>query len=413
MKILWICNVWPEATSSAAGVRTAQLIQASIDAGYKVSACSPCQSNEFQEKLTKIGVSTERILPNDSKFDSYIQELSPDIVIFDRFMIEEQFSWRVRNALPNALRVLETSDLHSIRRTRQLIVETGESLNFLNEKLKNSDDAFREFASIYRSDLTLITSDFELELLVKEFQIPANQLFLSRLFYSVNPIIKKFSERSNFVAIGNFNHPPNADSFKVLKRDVWPKIKVAFKRREIKAPEIHIYGAYPSAEFLNLSNPADGFYVKGWIEDSKESLSNYKLNLAPLRFGAGVKGKVLDGWSVGTPCIGTSIAAEGMCGELPFGGAICDSWDEFAESTASLYCDESNWIKAQALGFDIINTHYQLAKNSEQFIGALNESLRIKDEVRSQNFIGSLLWHQSLRSTEYFSRWIEEKNKNK
>lgn len=412
MKLLWICNVWPEPTSSAAGVRTYQLIKSCMDAGFEVQASSGCQSNQFEVELNNLGIKTIKLLPNDSSFDEYLKKFNPEVVVFDRFMIEEQFSWRVKNCAPNALRVLDTCDLHSLRRIRKKLVESGKSLSDFSSDIFDFEDAYREIASIFRSDLSLITSDFEMNLLETHFQIPKNLLFLSRLFYLKKDYISPFENRFNFVTIGNFNHPPNTDSFKVLKNILWDKIRLEFKRRDLSIPELHIYGAYPSAEFLNLNSPSEGFYVKGWTENSLETLSNYRINLAPLRYGAGVKGKILDGWCAGTPCIGTKVAAEGMIGDLLFGGYIKDSWDEFAVACADLYLDKTAWIKAQNCGFEIIDRLYNPIKNSEKFIKAILESRENLKTTRHNNFFGSILWHQSMRSTEYFSKWIEEKNKS-
>ena len=416
MKILWICFVWPEPTSSAAGYRTLQLIEACLGAGYGVDACSPCQSNVFQRQLEDMGVRTAIFPPNDSAFDSYIKTLNPDVVFFDRFIIEEQFSWRVKENCPQTARILDTCDLHSLRRIRQKKIEKEDRSIELSDRDLQSDDALREIASIYRSDLSLIISDAEMDLLVHRYNIMPQLLELCRFFYpspyTDSNVRKTFEQRANFIAIGNFNHPPNRDSVHQLHGKIWPNIRNRLKKSGIADVELHIYGAYPTTEFLNLDNANTGFRVKGWADDVRQTFEQYRVNLAPLRFGAGIKGKISDGWFVGTPCIATSIAAEGMQGGLQFGGVVEDLFELFAEKAASLYCNSAEWQEAQKNGYEIISGIFDGRINRQRFLRILEIVVEDKTILRERNFIGAMLWHHQLRSTEFFSRWIEAKNHN-
>ncbi len=410
MKILWIAFVWPEPQSSAAGFRTLQLLEACRKSGFELRISSGCQSNSHRKNLQSQGFQTEIFEPNDNNFDAYIKEYQPDIVVFDRFMVEEQFSWRVREHCPNALRVLDTIDLASLRRIRQKKVEKNENpLNLSDEDLQ-SDDALRELSAIFRSDLSLIISDAEMALLENHYKVPSHLLRLCRFFYEPARLGPNFSERRNFVTIGNFNHAPNSDSYRLLQKDLWPKIKTRLKNQGVEGVELHIYGAYPSKELMSLDNADTGFRVKGWAKDSKETLSNYRLSLAPLRFGAGIKGKVSDSWSVGTPCVGTSIAAEGMHESLNFGGIVCDDLDSFADAAVSLYMKESEWKSGRENGTQIIDKIFNADSNSAKFISTIELLVRDGHRNRAKNLVGAMLWYHKNRSTEYFSRWIESKN---
>ena len=414
MKVLWIALVWPEVTSSAAGFRTLQLIEALKSAGYEVEVCSPCKANIYQEKLESLGIQTASYKPNDSKFDEYVKKLDPSIVVFDRFMAEEQFGWRVREQVPQALRVLDTIDLHSLRRARHKRIADFANLNdfALSEVDLETSDAIRELSSIFRSDLSLIISDKELLLLESYYKVSAELLELSRFHYSVEPRQAEFENRKHFIAIGNFNHEPNADSYRLLHKYLWPQIKDRLAEEGFTGAELHIYGAYPTKEFLELDNPKTGFRIKGWTKDALETLSQYRVNLAPLRFGAGIKGKVSDGWAVGTPCVGTEFAQEGMCEEFLFGGAIAENKGDFAQKAAKLYCDKALWISARDNGLAIIKALYNKEKSSETFLASIRKALVEREDRRLRNFVGLMLWHHQHRSTEFFSRWIEAKNQN-
>ena len=397
MRSLLITYVWPEPNASAAGARDMSLIEIFLKAGWEVTCLSPSKENAFSEKIRAQGVATVSMGPNDSRFDEFISQLKPDFVLFDRFVTEEQFGWRVHEHSPETIRVLDTQDLHFLRRARQRVLDGG-ALDLVN------DDSLREIASIYRSDLTLILSDFEINLLMNQFRVPEHLLALSRFCYPDPTPQPFFKERENFVMIGNFRHPPNADGVLWLKREIWPHIHDRLPRAQA-----HIYGAYPSREMMALTDAKIGFHVKGSAPDAIETLRSYRINLAPLRFGAGIKGKITDGWSAGTPVVSTPVGAEGMHGGLPWGGAIESEPRAFAERAISLYTDETLWSEARENGFRILKGLFHLDANSKKLIDDLLEARKNASKRRTENFIGAMLQHHFHKSTTYFSKWIELK----
>ena len=407
MKLLWIGTVWPEPDASAAGSRTMRLLQACQSTGYEVRFVSPCQENHHQTALEDLGIRTTRLQANDSAFDSFISDYQPDIVCFDRFMMEEQFSWRVREHVPEALRVLDTVDLHSLRRERQRSVTSGERL----PKNSLSDDTVREVAAIYRSDLSLIISRDETSLLTERFGIPAALLETIGFLYPSPLPFQPWESRSNVVFIGNGFHEPNLDAIRLLKRTLWKETRAALAARGVTNAELHIYGAYLPQEVMQFDNPREGFRVMGKATDVYETLRSYRCNLAPLRFGAGLKGKVSDGWMVGTPCVATPIAAEGMTLGERFGGLIVKDLEEYPRQVAALYTDQDAWNKAQESGREILSALFSQAQNTKALQERLNTLTQEKARHRERNIVGALLWYHGLRSTEYFSRWIECKNR--
>ena len=134
--------------------------------------------------------------------------------------------------------------------------------------------------------------------------------------------------------------------------------------------------------------------------------------LAPLRFGAGIKGKLSEAMICGTPSITTSIGAEGMCGNFPWNGFIEDNFSDFALKASLLYKSKSLWENAQVKGLEIINNLYDKEKLEEPFINKIFEIQQGLEDHRNQNFLGSLLQYQTLQATKYLSKWIEAKNKN-
>jgi len=405
MRVLVLSNVWVEPTSSAAGSRMLQLLQLFLEQGWTVTYASTASESSHAFDLPSHGIETVSIQINDVSFDAFAKEKQPNIVLFDRFMVEEQFGWRIAQQCPDALRILDTEDLHCLRKARQLAIR--ESRNFKERDLQ-SDVAKREIASIYRCDLTLMISLYETDLLQSFFKVPRKLLhYIPFLMESLSVEFSTYAERVHFVSIGNFLHPPNWDAVLVLKELIWPKI-----RKQLPEAQLHIYGAYPSEKVQQLHNEKEGFVVKGRVEDAKQVLSQARVLVAPLRFGAGLKGKFFDAMQTGTPSVTTAIGAEGISQDLEWCGAVEDDFINFAKACIQLYTDTTLWNIAQKNGTTILQQNFNKEQFERPFIDAI---LRLHKNIavhRTSNFTGQMLHHHLLQSTKYMSKWIEAKNAN-
>lgn len=408
LKLLILGKVWPEPESSAAGSRMMQLIDLFKSKNWDITFASAANESEFAVDLDEVEIKRVSIRINDSSFDCFVRELNPDVVLFDRFMTEEQFGWRVAEQCPEAVRVLDTEDLHCLRAGRQIAFKEGRA--FVEEDLLNQH-AIREIASIYRCDLSLIISEVEMDILTRVFKIDNSLIkYVPYMLESISDDKiqnwNTFEGRQNFVSIGNFLHEPNWDGVKYLKEEIWPKIHA-----KLPSAEMHIYGAYPSQKVLELNKPEMGFMIRSRADDARVVLSNARVLLAPLRFGAGLKGKFVEAMLNGTPSVTTNIGAEGISGEYDWSGFISDDPVELAEKAVELYSDESGWRKAQEACIAIINNRFQKTNFGCSLI---REILDLKIDLkkhRQDNFMGSLISHHSMASTKYMSKWIEEKNK--
>lgn len=411
-KLLVIGYVWPEPNSSAAGSRMMQLIHILQKQHYSITYASPAVKSDHMIDLEKLEIEQVSVELNNSSFDEFVKNLNPDIVLFDRFMMEEQFSWRVEKYCPHALRLLETVDLHCLRYARQQAAKKNKDA-FNPDNLEfNNDIALREVASILRCDLSLLISEYEIEVLKNIYHVNEELLlYLPFMYDDVNKnevILKKpsFSERKNFATIGNFRHEPNWDSVLYLKNEIWPQLK-----SKLKDAEMHIYGSYPPKKAQQLHNPKQGFYVKGWADDAIETLSQYRVCLAPLRFGAGMKGKLADAMLSGTPSVTTSIGAESMFGKFNWPGIIENDSESIVDAAIDLYKNEEKWKQAQLNGIDIINGIFNKKINEEKFVNKLSSIISSLEDKRRQNFTGMMLRHHTMKSAMYMSQWIEAKNK--
>lgn len=407
--VLIIGYVFPEPNSSAAGTRMLQLIDFFINQNYTVVFATSCKKSTNAFDLESLNVQVVEILLNHSSFDFFVKDLNPEVVLFDRFMTEEQFGWRITENCPDALRILDTEDLHFLRKTRQQSISS--SSGSANDFDLN-DIAKREIASIYRSDLSLIISEAELKILIDTFKIDCSLLLYLPFMLDLNENSEQkqhssFSERTDFVSIGNFLHPPNSDAIFYLKNDIWPLIK-----SQLPQANLHVYGAYDTQAIRSMHNKKDGFLLHGYVEDAFEVINSSRVLLAPLRFGAGLKGKLILAMQCGTPAAMSTIAAEGMFGSDQPNGIIEDDPSLFVKKCIDLYTQESLWTEYQNKGDAVLKSRFN----------KLDHQLKLKERIsliqstiqshRSDNFIGQLLAHHQFQSTKYMSRWIEVKNAN-
>ncbi|MCK8079493.1 glycosyltransferase [Vibrio sp. 1CM24A] len=408
-KVLAIGYVWPEPNSSAAGSHMMSLLRLFKRQGWSVEFATPAQETEHMIDLSEEGITSQSIQLNCDSFDQYIEELQPDVVMFDRFMMEEQFGWRVEKVCPNAFKLLDTEDLQFLRNARHEAVKKETELTKAH---LYSDLAKREIAAILRCDLSLIISSYEMELLQSEFNIDPKLLHHLPFMVDLNTLpesTKSFEERKHFMTIGNFRHAPNWDAVLQLQK-IWPKI-----RKQLPDTELHIYGSYPPPKATALHNPKTGFHIKGWAKDAQEVMEQARVCVAPLRFGAGIKGKLLDAMKLQTPNVTSEIGSEGMLpqGELQWPGAVADDIDEFVEQAVALYNDEEKWLKAQSQCHSILETHYEQNQLGDKLVERLIALDSELESHRLDNFFGSMLKHHSMASTKYMSQWIAEKNKIK
>lgn len=384
-----------------------QLIAYFKSRNYQITFVTTAKENEHATFLNDSGVQTEQVVLNCDSFDEFIVRLQPKIVLFDRFLIEEQFGWRVAEQVPTALRILDTEDLHSLRHVREQCFKANTDFT-LNTWLQD-DKTKREIASVYRCDLSLIISTYEMELLSGVLGGAKNLLYHLPFMVAATDVpadSPPFEERTDFMFIGGGKHSPNIDAIKYLKTVLWPQI-----RKQLPSSNLNIYGAYLPQQILELHNESVGFHVLGKAKDIQEVMKKTRVCLAPLRYGAGIKGKLLHAMQFGTPSVTTKIGAEGMCAAMEWNGTIALNETDFVKAAVRLYNDETKWLQAQKNGYKLINALYEKTRLEKRLSVRINAISADLNAHREQNFIGSLLQHQTMASTKFMSKWIQAKNK--
>ncbi len=408
-KLLIIGYVWPEPNSSAAGSRMMQLIHFFQGQNYQITFASPAQQTEHMVDLTALDIAVENIQLNCTSFDDFIKNLQPSAVMFDRFMMEEQFGWRVSEQCPQALRILDTEDLFALRNARHQAYKQKRIMT--DEDLLNSDMAKREVAAMFRSDISLMISSVEVALLQRLFKVDKALIHYCPFMLSQAQLTQSnpsYGQREDFMAIGNFRHAPNWDAVLWLKQQVWPLI-----RKQLPSAKLNIYGAYPPPKATDLHDEKSGFLVKGWVDDAVLAMQSAKVCLAPLRFGAGIKGKLAEAMYCQTPSVTTDIGAESMQTDLPWSGAIANDPQAIADAAVRLYQDEETWQDASNLGQLNAQKMYPQESILAELASCLSELEVNIEQHRTQNFIGSMLNHHHHKSTQYMAQWIDVKTQLK
>jgi len=402
-KMLVIGLQWPEPDATAAGQRMWQLLQGFCSAGYRITFASAAAGEEGSTPLQALGIATLPIQLNHSSFDQWLERTCFDLVLFDRFITEEQFGWRVREQLPNCTLLLDTEDLHSLRQSRETAVRANRAWE-VSDWLE-SPVLYRELASILRCDLSLIISSTERDLLLTHLPFLKGKLHYLPFQFSPERLSpgSGFSGRRGFVFVGNGKHRPNLDAITLLHSEIWPRLRLL-----LPDTRMEIYGAYLPEAIQKLHAPEEGFEVKGWAPDLEPVFSNSRLQLAPLRFGAGIKGKILNALRFGLPTLSSLIGWEGIYEGEASVDFLAGTPEAFARKAALLYTNEAAWKRSLQEQLRAAAPHF--APSMEALLDAVeNPGQRWDSLPEDQKVLQKMLRHQAFDRSRYLSRWIEAK----
>lgn len=267
-----------------------------------------------------------------------------DVVLLSRVDVAKRNIDNVRKYAPNAVVLFDTVDLHFVREEREAELKGDYNLLLASRYRKNDELGVAE-----KADFTLVVSDIEKEIIDKE----RNGLKV-RVISNIHEIYgssKSFSERRDILFIGGFLHPPNVDAMVWFVREVFPLV-----RKRLMGIKLYIVGSHPASAVKRLI--ATDIIVTGYVPDVAPYFNNCKVSIAPLRYGAGVKGKVNLSMSYGVPIVATSIASEGMHCVHGEDMLIADDPAGIAEAILRLYQDEGLWNKLSQNGIDNVLKYF-------------------------------------------------------
>jgi len=252
----------------------------------------------------------------------------------------------VRRHCLRARRVFDTVDLHFLREARRAAVAGGRA-DGEAERLKA-----RELRVARACDVTLVVSEAERDLLARE--APDVAVEIVSLIETPEPTTTPFAQRSGILFIGNFQHPPNCDAVEDYLRNIHPMVRE-------RLPEVvfTVIGANVPPALERLADERVQF--AGPVPDIRPLFAGARLSVAPLRYGAGIKGKVTTSLTLGVPVVTTTVGAEGM--RLRHGEEIlvADGPEAFAEAVVALYRDEALSTRLAANGLRAVAAQFSMA----------------------------------------------------
>ena len=253
----------------------------------------------------------------------------------------------LRRFAPQARAVFDTVDLHHIRERRGAELAGDRALLRAAERTR-----VQELAAVAAADITLVVSDSERALLAEA--APDARIALISNLHRVSGPGRGFDERRDLLFVGGFRHPPNTDAVRWCIDAIMPRIRAA-----LPDATLHCIGADPPDDLRALDGQ-NGVRIHGHVPDLTPWLDGARIALAPLRYGAGVKGKINQSMAHGLPVVATACAVEAMHLRDGEDVLVADEPDAFADAVVRLYRERELWERLAANGLASVERHFSL-----------------------------------------------------
>ncbi|MEE4638341.1 MAG: glycosyltransferase [Wenzhouxiangella sp.] len=357
----------PMPDHDSGSMRFAALLELMVEQNWRVSFCAQNLKWEgrYSEALQHAGVevlSAPSITSLESWLKAYGGDL--DLVLISRHYVLAPILKLLRRACPNARIVFDTVDLHFLREQRQAELGGSAGMKAAAERTRQI-----ELGLMQASDITLVVSPVE-QLLLAELLPEADVRILSNI-HTVHGRQQTWAARRDLMFVGGFQHPPNVDAAEWLIDDIFPRI-----RAELPDVRLHLIGSRMPDALRERASP--GVILHGFVEDLDPYLNGCRLSLAPLRYGAGVKGKVNQAMAWGLPVVATACAAEGMFLKHGEDVLLAEDGQGFAREVVRAYRDEALWQQLSDGGLANVQQHFSRAAAGRVIEKLLTETIERK-----------------------------------
>jgi GT2 family glycosyltransferase/glycosyltransferase involved in cell wall biosynthesis len=339
----------PDPTRDSGSLRLVNIMRLLREQGWRITFMAN-NRRASAEEITLLGRLGVHVLcrPWAPTLQAWLKANRRDLraVMLCRHYIAELHLALVRRLAPEATVLFDTVDLHFLREQRAAELNKNAAL-----ARQASASRTRELALIAAADITFVVSPVE-HAMLRELA-PGSRVELLSNVHDVPGRGAGFAGRRGVVFVGGFGHPPNADAARWLAREIYPRVRAT--RPDIP---LHLVGDVPEAERTALAGP--GVTVHGRVDNLRPWMDGCRIALAPLRWGAGVKGKVNMAMSHGLPVVATGMAAEGM--HLVDGRDVllADDAASFAAAIVRLHDDEALWLALSDAGVANVEKHFSL-----------------------------------------------------
>jgi glycosyltransferase involved in cell wall biosynthesis len=338
------CPLTPEQDSGS--LRMFNLLQVLGQMGMEVTLVADnLQKNDSTEVLQSLGIKS-LYRPHINNLVKFLQQRSAtyDYVILSRLVVAGKYVDLIKNYAPETKVIFDSVDLHYLRIEREALTKADNKLKSFAAECKQ-----RELAVAQKADITLVVSPVEKQILEKE--CPRIRIEIVSNIHEIHGRGADFSGRRGLLFIGGFSHAPNVDAVLFFVRNIFPLVK-----KNLTEVCFHIIGSNVPDEISRLANSR--ILVHGFVQDGGPFFNACKVSVAPLRFGAGIKGKINQSQSYGVPVVATSLAVEGMQLEHGESVLVADTPGKFAEAIVSVYTNEDLWNRLSQNGIRNLEEHF-------------------------------------------------------
>lgn len=346
-RVLVIDATVPEPDQDSGSVRLVNILRLLRESGRHVTffADNRAYVPGYSGRLQRMGIET-LFHPWLEHPVNWLREHGHELeaVLVSRHYIAANYLEPVRQYAPRARFIFDTVDLHYLREERAAALTGSEEI-----RRESARTRVQEQRLIRAADVTLVVSPAEQTLLATE--LPGSRVDVLSNVHPVPGRRREFAERHDLMFVGGFQHPPNVDAVQWLCSEVFPQIRTA-----LPDVRLHIIGSKMPPEIANLR--ADGVVIQGFVEDLEPFLDGCRIAVAPLRYGAGVKGKINMSMSYGQPVVATGVAVEGMYLSPDHDVLVGDDARTMAAQIIRVYDDETLWRQLSDAGLDNVRQHF-------------------------------------------------------
>ena len=361
--ILIIDRALPAYDQDSGSLRMFSILGLLVDMGYIVTFLPDDQKkiSQYDTDLQKMGVRT--VYFNNS-LEKFFQK---EGAAFSQVLVsrpEQTYKYLpyIRAYAIHSFVIYDTVDLHWVRFEREASLTDDEELLKKVEEYKAI-----ELSNASSSDMTLTVTEDEKKILLKE--IPDLSVSVLPNIHEVVNDVPPFSERKDLMFIGGYEHQPNEDAMVYFVEDIFPLI-----RKEIPGIRLFVVGSKPSERVLGLAS--DNVEVTGYVKYVSPYFRQSRIFVSPLRYGAGMKGKIGQSMSFGLPVVTTEVGAEGIGLKDGETALIADTVDDFSQAVIRLYNDEVLWSTISENGLSHIDKNYSkiaIRKRIADILGSLEK----------------------------------------
>ncbi len=363
--ILWVDSITPTPDKDSGSIDTVNFFQHALNANWGVTFLpwdGVRHEGKYTTALQQMGV--ECIQDSSISAEHHLHQLNDDyqVVVLSRVTVAKYAYPIIKQRYPNAKIIFNTVDLHFLRYEREsaLLAQNAKNTMTIRSQAVNKDE---ELNLVKCCDATIVVSHDEKEIL--ESYAPDTNVHVIPLFREIVGKRNEFKQRANIGFIGGYQHPPNVDAVKFFVNEVWPLVT-----KKLKGAKFIIAGSHMPEDISTLASST--IEIRGFVPTVTELLEEVKLMVAPLRYGAGIKGKVVSGLCHALPQVVSKEAAEGMGLTHNKDVMIANNAAQFAEYIIRLYQDEPHWQQVSIGAIKLANERYSQVSVSRKITDLLN-----------------------------------------